>query len=204
MARLNALPLAATALGLALLAGCASMNTVTSEVSTYGSWPAGRTAGSFAFERLPSQQAQTPAQAADQQEVEAAAQAALQAAGFTPAAAGSQPDVVVQIGARVSRQARSPWDDPAWMGFGFSRWHGPYWGGPHFGWTRYESTSYAREVAVLIRDRATTQPLYEARARTDGVSPGGKAVIAAMFQAALKEFPAVKPEPHDVAVASSP
>lgn len=198
MARPNPFPLAASTLGLALLAGCASMNTVTSEVATFGTWPAGRAAGSFAFERLPSQQAQ----AADLLEVEAAAQRALQAAGFTPAVAGTQPDVVVQIGARVSRQARSPWDDPTWIGFGFSRWNWPYWGGPHFGWMRYESSSYAREVAVLIRDRASAQPLYEARARTDGISPGGKAVISAMFQAALKEFPAVRPEPHDVAVAS--
>jgi hypothetical protein len=201
MASLNFLPRTAAALGLALLAGCAAMNTVTSEVSTYGAWPSGRSAGSFAIERLPSQQAQS----ADLLEVEAAAQAALQAAGFTPVATGGQPDVVVQLGARVSRQARSPWDDPMWLGFGFSRWNWPHWGGPGWGWTtRYESTTYAREVAVLIRDRSSSQPLYEARARTDGISPGGKAVIGAMFMAAMKDFPAAKPEPHDVAVASPP
>lgn len=203
MARLNPLrplPIAATALGLALLAGCAAMNTVTSEVSTYGAWPSGRAAGSFAIERLPSQQ--TPS--AEQQEVEAAAQAALQLAGFTPAAAGSPPDVVVQIGARVTRQARSAWDDPTWWGFGFNRWNWPRWGGPGWAWSRYDSTHYAREVALLVRDRSSGQPLYEAHARTDGISPGGKTVMAAMFAAAMKEFPAAKPEPHDVAVASAP
>lgn len=197
MARLISLPRTAAALGLALLAGCAAMNTVTSEVSTYGTWPADRSAGSFAVERLPSQQTQT----ADMLAVETAAQAALQAAGFMPVAAGGQPDVVVQIGARVAREARSPWDDPMWWHVGFSRWNWPRWGGAGWGWsTRYESSTYAREVAVLIRDRSSSQPLYEARARTDGISPGGKTVISAMFLAAMKDFPAAKPEPHDVAV----
>lgn len=189
----------APALGLALLSGCAAMHTVTSQVSTYGSWPSERAGASFAIERLPSQQAQS----ADMLEVEAAAQTALQSAGLKPVAAGEQPDVLVQIGARVSLQARSPWDDPMWWHVGFSRWNWPRWGGPGWGWgwsTRYESTNYGREVALLIRDRASSQPLYEARARTDGASPGGKTVIVAMFQAAMKDFPAAKPEPHDVPV----
>lgn len=197
MATLSFLPRTAAAVGLALLAGCAAMNTVTSQVSTYGTWPSGRSAGSFAIERLPSQQTQS----ADMLEVEAAAQAALQAAGFTPVATGGQPDVVVQLGARVSRQARSPWDDPMWWNMGFGRWNWPHWGSAGWGWTtRYESSTYEREVAVLIRDRSSSQPLYEARARTDGISPGGKTVISAMFLAAMKDFPAAKPAPHDVAV----
>ena len=46
------LGLAAAAAAL-LLAGCAAMNTVTSEVVSYGDWPAGRAPGSYVFERLP-------------------------------------------------------------------------------------------------------------------------------------------------------
>ena len=42
---------------LALLAGCAAMRSLSTEVSSYGEWPAGRQPGSYAFERLPSQQA---------------------------------------------------------------------------------------------------------------------------------------------------
>ena len=59
---------------------------------------------------------------------------------------------------------------------------------------------YQREVAVLIRDRASGQALYEARARTEGPSQGGQELLDAMFAAALKEFPQVQPEPHDVSV----
>jgi hypothetical protein len=44
-----------TAAALALtLAGCASMNQLTSEVSSFSQWPAARKPGSYAFERLPS------------------------------------------------------------------------------------------------------------------------------------------------------
>ena len=40
-----------------VLSGCAGLNNVTSEVSSYGQWPADRKPASYAFERLPSQQA---------------------------------------------------------------------------------------------------------------------------------------------------
>ena len=53
---------------------------------------------------------------------------------------------------------------------------------------------------MLIRDRASGEPLYEARARNDGVTNGGAPVLTAMFAAALKEFPKVQNEPHDVDV----
>ena len=49
-----------------------------------------------------------------------------------------------------------------------------------------------------IAFKASGQPLYEARARTDGITAGGPQVIAAMFSAALKDFPKVQNEPHAV------
>ncbi|HSI60858.1 MAG TPA: DUF4136 domain-containing protein [Ideonella sp.] len=203
----------------AWLAGCASLNTVQSQVSSYGQWPAGRAAGSFAIERLPSQQ--TPEASPEQTELEQGAQAALQQAGFAPVAAGAAPDVVVQIGARVTRQDRPGWDDPFWWRgpfvsrWGFAGWPGPAWYGPHggygygpygygpFGASRYgpSSSEYLREVVVLIRDRASGEALYEAHARSDGLNAGGNTVLAAMFAAALQGFPAVQPAPHPVQVA---
>ena len=39
------------------LAGCAGFNTVESDVSTYSKWAPTRTVGTYAFERLPSQEA---------------------------------------------------------------------------------------------------------------------------------------------------
>ena len=102
--------LGAVLAGAAALAGCAALRSVSSEVSSFGEWPDGRKASSYAFERLPSQQAQ----AAETEVLENAARPALEKAGFKPAADGQQPDVLVQVGARDSRYSTSPWDDPLW------------------------------------------------------------------------------------------
>lgn len=191
------LGLAAVATAAAWLGGCAALNTLHSDVSSFGDWPAGRKPGSYAFERLPSQQARADVQ----DQLEAAARPALAAAGFASAAEGQVPDVVVQLGARITRTDISPWDDPLWWRGGFGYWRYGPWVGPRWSiygyadWRRYE-----REVALLIRDRASGRPLYEARASTDGSSAGGLAVLQAMFSAALKDFPAVGPNPRVVGV----
>jgi cytochrome c-type biogenesis protein CcmH/NrfG len=96
--------IAVALVGAAALGGCAALNTVTSEVATYGDWPAVRAPGRYAFERLPSQQAQPARQA----ELEAAAARALEAVGFTAAPSAAQADVIVQVGARIGRTDISP------------------------------------------------------------------------------------------------
>jgi hypothetical protein len=45
-------------------------------------------------------------------------------------------------------------------------------------------------VAVLLRDRASGTPLYEAHAQTSGGTSGDAALLGAMFEAALTGFPA--------------
>ena len=102
------------------LGGCAALNTVSSDVSSFGEWPADRKAGTYAFERLPSQQAQ----AAESDALEEAARSALKKAGFTPAAAGQEPDVLVQVGVNAGRTDRQPWADPFWWRGGFGTWRG--------------------------------------------------------------------------------
>jgi hypothetical protein len=181
-----------------LLTGCAALNTLRSDVTTFGEWPASRKPGTYAFERLPSQQAQAQVQDA----LEAAAQPALQAAGFTPAAAGAEPDVLVQLGGRTTRTDGSPWDDPLWWRGGFYG-GGRYapWAGPRFGlYAQMNSPRYEREVAVLVRDRSSGKPVYEARASNDGNSSGSAEVLRAMFEAALKDFPATGLNPRSVVV----
>lgn len=166
----------------ATLAGCAGMNQLNNEVATYGQWPAGRAPGSYAFERLPSQQARAEAQ----QRLETAARPAIESAGFTPAADAQQADFVVQVGARVTAYA-DPFADPFfWRGSVF--WGRRHFWGPGFGWG-YTGPDYEREVAVLIRDRRSGQPLYEARAANSGASPSIDSLLPAMFEAALKDFP---------------
>ena len=187
----------AAALGAAIwLAGCAAMNTVTSEVSTYGSWPAERKPGSYAFERLPSQQANVERQT----RLEDAARGALEKAGFRPAADAARADVLVQIGARVSRIDASPWDDPLWWRWGAGYWRGPGWRSSGFGLHFNYSVRYDRDVALLIRDRASGTPIYEARASNDGSTAGDAALLGAMFEAALKDFPTPALNPRRVSV----
>jgi len=204
--------LAATA-----LAGWASLNNVESDVSSFSRWPAGRAPSTYAFERLPSQQA-NPQQA---QLLEDSARRAVESAGFAPAPEGSSPDVTVQLGARVTAYEIAPWDDPFWYGgryawgpYGYwGRPWGPRWGpygGPYWGpyWRYgypYPTTTIEREVAVLIRDKKSGEPLYEARAQSGGNWAGGPIVLPAMFVAALRDFPAGSPtNPHRVVVEPPP
>ncbi len=197
--------------GAALLAGCASLHTVSSSVATYGQWPAGMAPGTYSFDRLPSQQANL----ARQQSLESAAAQALAGAGFRPAAAGEKGSVTVQLGARIERFEADPWDDPFWGGgwrhrFGYPGWYGPYGPGPGpWGWGRRgfwgpgyfpQQDVFEREVALLIRDAASGKPLYEARASNDGTTDGGDRMLAAMFDASMREFPNSNEKPHDVVV----
>ena len=181
----------------ALLAACGTLAQLGADVSSFGDWPASRAPGSYAFERLPSQQAQ-----ADQADLlEAAALPALAAAGFAPVAPGAQPDVLVQLGARVNRSERSPWDDPLWWGGGFGGWrHGP-WRGPNWGASlRLENQRYEREVALLIRDRVSGKPLFESRAHNEGFDSRATPVLKPLFAAALLDFPKVGLNPRRVQV----
>lgn len=199
---------AALLAGAALLAsGCATLGTLDAEVSSYGEWPAGRAPGSYAFERLPSQQAR----AADTEALEAAVRPALEKAGFTPAAEGRAPDVIVQVGARSTRAEASPWDDPLWWRGGFGTWRarpwGGFWGAPWYGpygpgWrgSLHSSPRYEREVALLLRDRETGRPLFEARAGSEGYSQLSGSIATALFDAALADFPKLGVNPRTVRV----
>ncbi|WP_372526224.1 DUF4136 domain-containing protein [Piscinibacter sp.] len=168
------------------LAGCAGLHELSNDVSTYSQWPADRKPASYVFERLPSQQTY-PQQ---QQRLEDAARRAIEGAGFAPAADPKNADFTIQVGARVSANERSLYDDPFW-------WHGGLYHSRHFGrpfWgtgfgMMYTTQTYEREVALLIRDRKTGQPLFEARATNDGASPTIDSLLTAMFDAAMKDFP---------------
>lgn len=195
----------ALAAALAALTGCASLNQLTSEVSSYGQWPAGRGAGSYFIERLPSQAAQAAAGGA-MAPLEAAAHGALQSAGFKQAPSLEAADVVVQIGARVTRYDISPWADPLWWRWGPRYWRGPAWTGQRFystppGWRTAPPPD--REVAILLRDRASSVPLWEARAVSTGISTEAS-VFRAMFSAALSDFPNAKPQSHGVTITLTP
>ncbi len=192
----------------AMLSACASFNDVAADVSSYSRWPAGRGPGTYAFERLPSQQAR-PQQA---QVLEDAARRAVEGAGFAAAPEGSVADVTIQVGARIVETDGSPFDDPFWYG-GYGVWHRPF-GYARFGrpygypgwrggfWGPYSDfPNYEREVAVLIRDKRSGEPLYEARAQNEGSTTGVSTILPAMFVAALKDFPnGSTANPHRVTI----
>ena len=200
----------AAAAAVLALSGCASLNVLDTEVSSFSRWPAGRAPATYAFERLPSQQANPQAATV----LEDSARRAVEAAGFVPAAEGAVPDVSVQIGARIIATERSPWDDPFWYGpygwgpyyrpFFHGRYGRPFWGpyGPYAGpyWSPYGRYGawgpgyygypyYERDVAVLIRDKKSGEPLYEARANSEGMTSGVMDLLPSMFSAALEGFP---------------
>ena len=200
-------PLRALALliAAAVLAGCAALNTVTSDVTSFSEWPAERKPGRYAFERLPSQKANAQRTA----ELEAAAARALEKAGFTAAGDAAQADVIVQIGARISRAEVSPWDDPLWWRWGGGYWRSPQWRAPrsafYGGFNAEWSARYERNVAVLLRDRASNTPLFEAHAQTEGGTTGDSALLGAMFEAALQGFAAKDAQsPRRVSVQITP
>lgn len=190
------------AMGAVVAAGCAGLNSVSSDVSTWGEWPSERAPGSYAFERLPSQQSRP----AESDALEGFARPALAKAGFRPADPGKEPDVLVQVAAVDGRVDSIPWDDPLWWrgSFGFWRygpWLSPRWG---LGGRLYDTPRYETQVALLIRDRASGKPLYEARASSDGLSRASGSTYTAMFQAALTDFPRLGVNPRRVVVSASP
>jgi hypothetical protein len=181
-----------------MLGACAGLGTLDVQVSSFSQWPANRAPGSYVFERLPSQQAQLQ----QQEGLEAAAGPALAEAGFTRAAEPAQADVRVQLGAVATEQAVAYWDDPAWrwgLSYGWPHHHSGYWG---FGasWGYGQPYRYSTEVAVLIRDNATGQALYETRARADATGRATSELLAGLYEAALKDFPQTAVNPRRVTV----
>jgi Domain of unknown function (DUF4136) len=193
--------LLATAVAALALGGCASLNTTMSvDLSTFGEWPQGRSAGSYAFERLPSQQ--SPAEAAARQQVlEGAAAAALAKAGFTPAQPGQTPVYLVQVAGQLNRTVGALWEDPLWWNGSFGwrsgrPWVGPYWG-VHM---RLPPSSYERRAALLIRDRETGKPLFEAKVVDVNAAPSDAREIQGLFMAAMMDFPRTGINPRRVTV----
>jgi len=181
----------------AALGGCAATR-LDAEVRSAGVWPAGRAPGSFAFERLPSQQAQ----AKDQDRLEASALPALVQAGFKPM--HDEPaDVLVQVAARTGQGQWWAYPDPFYGPFGggvglyAGRWRGAGWGWGYPGPWGY--TYYVCEVSLLILDGLSHQALYETRAQSDGAWPD-EGSWAALFAAALKDFPYAAVSPRRVTI----
>lgn len=179
------------------LAGCGTMNSITADVSSFGQWPPTRPLPRYAFERLPSQQAQADFQS----RVEAAARPALTRKGFVEADSPQKADVLVQVAA----QARTLYSgyDP------FDRWDGRFFGGFGGFWggrgglgfgMSFDPPVTQMQVDVLMRDKATSQTLYETHATHRRAGGIVESLMQPMFDAALQDFPAQAISPRVVTV----
>jgi Domain of unknown function (DUF4136) len=199
--RRRLLKAAVVAAAVGWLAGCAAIDQVSVDVTTYGAWPPGRAPGRYAFERLPSQAQAGAAQ--DQLEVSAAA--ALERVGFSRAADAAQADVLVQFGARQGKVIDPPpmfsWGVGVGMPIGRRGSFG--WGlhtGP--GWYGDRVRDY-RELGLLLLDRASHQVLVEVQARHES-RYGSDDLSEALFDAALSGFPDLPAGERRVTVPLSP
>lgn len=180
-------PLARVALVAAAIAltGCATVWTVESDVQSFATTPSPVQAGTFRFERLPSQDVDAT-QAAS---LEGMAQAALMKAGFSRMDSGAR--YSVQIGAGTE-QTVSTFHDPffgrsAWAPFGRPR----MWFGQHFygsPWL-FDRESYVTRVRVEIRELGTGKVVYESTATNEESWFNPARVLPALFEAALADFP---------------
>jgi hypothetical protein len=191
-------------LGLVMLGlgGCAGLQEVRSKVSSYGTWPEGRQAGAYTFERLPSQQSRAQEQAM----LEAAAEPALAAAGFRKVDDASQADVSVQVAAQARVENRPHYGHGPFHPY-FGPWgpgYGGWWGGGGRGGLSISmvmAPPYVQMQAdLLIRDRRNNQVLYEAHAIHERLGSPIDALYPFLFQAALKDFPRQAVSPRMVTI----
>lgn len=181
--------LSLTVLGCAaLLAGCASVREVRSDVQSFSALAALPSPPTYRLELLPSQQAQAPQFAA----VEALAQQALARVGLQRD--DSQPSLVVQISAQARYTRDSPYYGaygPRWnWGLGFGR--GAGWGmGLGFGGFMFDTPPllHYRAVSVVMREQRTQRIVYETSAVHEDVWTNDPAIFGTLFDAALSGFP---------------
>lgn len=163
-----------------VLSGCGTY-LLENNVQSFSGLPTLPANPTYTFERLPSQ-ANQPWQG----QIEALADPALFRAGLRRDDAA--PRYTVQVSAGVQR-VLSPWYDP------WDPWGGGWGWGPRFGpygwgaFPRSDQAWFQREVAVVVRDRASNQVVYETRASSDGPWLDNSVVLPAMFDAALQGFP---------------
>jgi hypothetical protein len=171
-----------------VLAGCATSYKLDNQVQTFSHLQAAPAPATYRFERSLSQQVD-PAQ----QALEALADPALYKAGFRRDDAA--PRYSVQVFARTDRTL-SPYYDPydRWP-WGWGGGWGVGFGGRHFGlglggpWPRGDSYWFHREVSVIVRELAGNRVVYETHAINDGPWLDNRAVLPAMFEAAMQGFP---------------
>ncbi len=173
-----------------LLAGCSGMRIVDSDVVAFSTSAVAAitTPASYSFERLPSQQAR----AAKSSAFEALAETALARVGLRRDDAA--PQYAVQLELRTFRDPQAPWDNGRYV----AGYAAPFPVVTRYGMVmHYPSLSifvpefpyYRREFGLVLRRTSNHQVVFETRARHDGRWADDDAVLSAMLEAALRDFP---------------
>ena len=162
-----------------VLTACAGARLIDSDVRSYRSAVAPVAAGSYQFERLPSQMADASGQA----QRENWAVPVLQRMGLD--LVSDAPRYTVQLGVTTEQVLRK---DP-----GFARrWGGLSGGGlmatPHV-LVPLEPMLYRYTVQVLVRDAQSREVVYEASAQHTGPWSDQDPIVPAVLLAAMRDFP---------------
>lgn len=170
-----------------LLSGCGGLRLVDAQVQATATSAPIESGARYRFERLPSQADQPQAA-----QVEAITQVALAQVGLVRNDSAARYSVLP--GARIQPYSADYWGDP--IGRPVT---GPYGqivigtgsAGSMVGWgMRFPPpTHYRYEVSLLLRDLQSGQVVYETRAFHDGPWRDSDNILAALFEAALKDFP---------------
>ncbi len=169
------------------LTGCGAMRLVDTEVRSFATPTAVSVGATYRFERLPSQQAD----AARQDKLEVVAQQALDKVGLKRDDSAASHSVQVSYSMKVD--AHAPWEqpEPAWgWGIGLGGRGGSVMLGAGLPFGGLATLPYyRRQISLIIRSLASNQVVYESHATHDGRWADTEAVLPAMFDAVLKDFP---------------
>ena len=179
---------------LAALAGCASNRLIDSDVRSFRSGALDLAAASYQFERLPSQQADAPAQA----QRENWATPVLQRVGLT--LTSQTPRFTVQLSVATELVLRN---DPVFP----RRWVGMagagLFGAPPM-MLPLEPVLYRFRVQVLVRDAQSREVVYETSAQHTGPWSDQANILPAVLLAAMRDFPKEASGPMRVKVEIGP
>ena len=183
------------AVGVALLAGCASSRLIESEVRSFSGTAPATTPATYRFERLPSQLSDNTGQAL----LEAAAQQVLTTKGLTQGDVKGRYSVQLRLDVgQISQDPLWRWDAP----FSRHRWlfhpFGDLWYGSRT--MSLERDAYRHTIHVLVRDTTAGTPAFEANAIHDGRWSDTRNLLAPILEAALREFPQGNGTAHNVTV----
>ena len=169
------------------LTACSGMRIVDSDVRAYTTGQSVSVPATYRFELLPSQQT-LPATHFPLQDM---VQAELDKVGMRRDDAAPQYSVRVDL--RKHQETHSPWSDPGHAA-GFSLAYPVVT--PHGVVYHYrmpllvmEMPWYRREISLLMRRLSDGALVFESNARSDGYWADDEAVLPAMLEAALRDFP---------------